>query len=129
MVIPLAFQFRILLFSLLAGIITGLLFDLYRVFRGFNNSKVLTVIEDMLFWVLCALLVFVFLLYTNYAFVGVYVYLYIALGVYLYLRFFSKYFLKIQYKLLSSLAKFFRVIFHFLCYPFKLLFYDENKHR
>ncbi|MBU5592095.1 spore cortex biosynthesis protein YabQ [Clostridium sp. MSJ-4] len=127
MIVPLVFQFKILLFSILAGFITGILFDFYRIIRGYNNNKVLVIIEDFLFWILASLIVFIFLLYTNYAFIGVYVYLYIILGIYLHLKIFSRYLLKIQYSLYRIIAKTFRLLFNYLSYPFKLIFYDENK--
>ena len=59
-------QFSIILYALLAGILTGLMFDLYRIIRGSKVPKALIVIEDTLFWILAAMIVFAFLLYTNY---------------------------------------------------------------
>ena len=67
-------QFSIILYALLAGILTGLMFDLYRIIRGSKVPKAIIVIEDTLFWVLAAMIIFAFLLYKNYAFIGVYVY-------------------------------------------------------
>ena len=67
-------QFSIILYALLAGILTGLMFDLYRIIRGSKVPKIIIVVEDILFWGLSAMVVFTFLLYTNYAFLGVYVY-------------------------------------------------------
>ena len=61
-------QFSIILYALLAGILTGLMFDLYRIIRGSKVPKVIIVVEDILFWGLAAMVVFAFLLYTNYAF-------------------------------------------------------------
>ena len=59
-------QFSIILYALLAGILTGLMFDLYRIIRGSKVPKVIIVVEDILFWGLAAMVVFAFLLYTNY---------------------------------------------------------------
>ena len=72
-------QFSIILYALLAGILTGLMFDLYRIIRGSKVPKALIVIEDTLFWILAAMIVFAFLLYTNYAFLGPYVYIFIII--------------------------------------------------
>ena len=49
-------QFSIILYALLAGILTGLMFDLYRIIRGSKVQKLIIVIEDMLFWVLAAMI-------------------------------------------------------------------------
>ena len=42
-------QFSIILYALLAGILTGLMFDLYRIIRGSKVPKVIIVVEDILF--------------------------------------------------------------------------------
>lgn len=124
MVIPLIMQARLVLYSIVAGILTGFLFDFYRTFRGFENiHKLLIIIEDILFWILAGILIFVFLLYTNQAVMGVYVYIWMGFGVYLYMKLVSKSFRKIQYILICNISKFFRIIINILIYPFRWLFY------
>ncbi|MBU3196897.1 spore cortex biosynthesis protein YabQ [Clostridium algidicarnis] len=127
MIIPLLFQFKTILFSILSGIITGVLFDFYRIIRGHNKNKVLAVFQDLLFWILASIIVFIFLLYTNYALIVPYVYLYIALGIYIYLKLLSKYILKVQYAIYRFIAKVFRVGFNHVFYPLKLIFYNKSK--
>ena len=63
MLLPIGEQFRIVLVGIAAGIIIGILYDLYRVVRGNNVPKVIKIIEDTLFWILCAIVVFLFILY------------------------------------------------------------------
>ena len=84
MPLDLSVQFDIVIYSLLAGLLTGVLFDAYRIIRGSNISKIVIWIEDLLFWMLCAVIIFTFLLYVNYAFLGFYVYLFIFLSLILY---------------------------------------------
>lgn len=121
-------QFNLLVFSILAGVITGVLFDLYRVFRGLEcPNRVITFIEDTLFWILTGIIVFIFLLSTNYAYMREYVYIAIAVGILLYMAFISKYFIKVQYKIIRIVTKFTRVIFNFLFYPIQLLFYNIKR--
>lgn len=121
-------QFNLLLFSLIAGVITGVLFDLYRVFRGLENPNiVVTFIQDTLFWILTGIIVFIFLLSTNHAYMREYVYIAIAAGVVLYMGLISKYFIKAQYKIIRSTAKVIRVSFNFLIYPLQLLFYNTRR--
>ncbi|WP_029451487.1 spore cortex biosynthesis protein YabQ [Clostridium algidicarnis] len=127
MIIPLLFQLKTILFSILSGIITGILFDFYRIIRGHNKNKVLAVFQDLLFWILASIIVFVFLLYTNYALIVPYVYLYIALGIYIYLKLLSEYILKLQYAIYRFIAKVFRVGFNHVFYPLKLIFYNKSK--
>ena len=117
-------QFNIILYALLAGILTGLMFDLYRIIRGSKVPKFIVVIEDILFWVLSAMIVFAFLLYTNYAFLGAYVYVFMIISLALYMKFISNSFLKLELKIVSVLGKIFRVIFKNVIYPFKIIIYS-----
>jgi spore cortex biosynthesis protein YabQ len=121
-------QFNLLFFSLMAGVITGVLFDLYRVFRGLESPNiVLTFIEDTLFWILTGIIVFIFLLNTNHAYMREYVYMAIAAGVLLYMVLLSKYFIKIQYKVIRAATKFIRITFNFIFYPMQLFFYNIKR--
>lgn len=132
MVLPLIFQAKLVFYSILAGALTGLIFDFYRTFRGFENiHKILIIIEDILFWILAAILIFIFLLYTNQAVIGLYVYVWMALGLYLYIKLISKGFTKVQYKLICNISKLLRVLINIVLYPFKLIFYglSSKKHK
>ncbi|ERI93122.1 spore cortex biosynthesis protein YabQ [Clostridiales bacterium oral taxon 876 str. F0540] len=123
-----ASQTNLLIFSLLAGVLTGMLFDLYRVIRGFENpNKIITFIEDTLFWVLTSIIVFIFLLKTNYAYMREYVYITIALGILIYISVLSKAFIKIEYKVIGISIKFIRIVFNYLFYPVNLLFYSFKR--
>ncbi len=131
MIISINTQVNLIFYSILAGILTGFLFDIYRIIRGFENPDVIiTFIEDILFWLFAGILVFIFLLYTSYLYMGGYLYLYIAMGLYIYLKFASKYLLKIQYKLIKIVSKTFRIMKNLMIYPFELIVYkiiNKNK--
>ena len=115
-------QFSIILYAMLAGILTGAMFDLYRIIRGSNVNKIVIAIEDILFWILAAMAVFTFILYTNYAFLGAYVYIFMIISLTLYIRFISHICIKFELKLISALGKMFRVIFKNFIYQFKVIF-------
>ena len=139
MPLQISMQFNIVFFSILAGIITGILFDMYRIIRGLSNFKAVMIVEDILFWILASIIVFTFLLYTNYAFLTPYVYIFICCTILLYMIFISKYFYSIEKFILDSsiwinlkdiIFKIIRVILKNLSYPLKLAFYkiiDKNK--
>ena len=130
MPLQISMQFNIVFFSILAGIITGILFDMYRIIRGLSNFKAVMIVEDILFWILASIIVFTFLLYTNYAFLTPYVYIFICCTILLYMIFISKYFYSIEKFILDIIFKIIRVILKNLSYPFKLAFYkiiDKNK--
>lgn len=126
MILSIDVQLRIVAFSILAGLITGILFDLYRIIRGFNTLKIIMVVEDILFWILTAIIIFIFLLYTNYAFIGTYVYLLMGLGILIHLKFFSKHFREACIGLLSFLYKVVRISLKKIVYPLKVIFYSGD---
>jgi len=124
MITSLIDQIKLIIFSLLSGIITGVFFDIYRLIRGFGNpNKILTIIQDLLFWILTSIVIFVFLMYTNGGYINFYVYVCLIIGVYLYLKLLSKVFIKVQYRSLTFNAKLFRVARNIILYPLELLFY------
>lgn len=124
MIISLSQQVDLVVYSFLAGIITGVFFDMYRLFRGFSTpNKFLTFIEDMLFWILTAIVIFIFLLYTNYAYIGFYVYMWLIVGIYIYLKLVSRHFIKIQHRIMLSIGKLMRIFIKMISFPFKFLFY------
>ncbi|WP_298846359.1 spore cortex biosynthesis protein YabQ, partial [uncultured Clostridium sp.] len=109
MIISIVDQVKLIIFSLLAGIITGVFFDIYRLIRGFKNpNKILTIIQDLLFWTLTSIVVFIFLMYTNEGYINFYVYVCLIIGVYLYLKLISRIFIKLQYRSLKFNGKLFR---------------------
>ena len=124
MPLPTLVQFNIILYSVLAGVLTGGMFDLYRIIRGAKVPKVIIIIEDILFWILAALVVFCFLLYTNYAFLGTYVYMFILVTLFIYLKFISPICIKLETTLLRVLGKIIRVSYKNIIYPFKIIFYN-----
>lgn len=116
-------QFNLLFYSFIAGIFTGILFDIYRVIRGLElPNKVLGFIEDLLFWILTAIIIFIFLLYSNDAIIGIYVYLFIAMGIYIYIKLLSKKLVYVEVRVIMSFITIIRVILNLIIYPFRLLF-------
>ncbi|SHK04213.1 spore cortex biosynthesis protein YabQ [Clostridium cavendishii DSM 21758] len=129
MLLPLEIQIRIVLSSLVAGLIIGVVFDLYRLFRGFRVPKLIIVIEDILFWILCAMLVFIFLLYVNYALLSVYVYFFILIGDIIYLKLVSPYFISVENKIGRGFLKGIRVGCKNLSYAFRIAFFNKNSNK
>lgn len=124
MPLPTGIQFDIIIYALLAGVLTGVLFDLYRIIRGLGVPKGVLIVEDILFWTLSAMIIFAFLLYTNYAFLGPYVYIFMIVSLIAYLKLVSGFVIKIELKTIKFLGRIFRVIFKNISYPFKLIYYN-----
>lgn len=128
MPLELSVQFNIVMYSLLAGLLTGMFFDAYRIIRGLNVNKILVWIEDLLFWILCSIIIFTFLLYFNYAFLGVYVYLFIFIALILYFKILSEKITKVEKIIIIEIFKGIRITFKNIIYPFKIILEKmENK--
>lgn len=124
MVISITKQFYLIFFSLLSGIITGIFYDIYRIIRGSKDiNKIISFIEDTLFWILSGIFIFIFLLITDNAYIGAYVYLNIFIGVYIYLKLISSKFLLSQHKLFNVIGKFMRITINLILYPFEFIIY------
>lgn len=124
MIITLREQVNLVLYSFLAGMLTGLLFDIYRIIRGFGNpNKFFTVIEDTLFWIFSAIVIFIFLLYTNFAYITMYVYMWLIIGIFMYLRFISRHFLRIQRFVIMKIIKIVRVTGKIVFFPLNFTIY------
>lgn len=121
MPLQLCVQVNIIFYGFLAGLLTGVLFDLYRAIRGYGVHKIIMFLEDILFWILSALIIFVFLLYMNYAFLGPYVYLFISFSILIYYRYISPYFIKIEKGISTTIIMVIRVIIKNIFYPFKIV--------
>ena len=89
-------QSMLFLASVEIGVLMGVLFDLIRIFRKIlKHPNFLVQIEDMLYWIICALLGFYRLYICNYAAIRPYICIGIILGAVFYLLTFSIIFMKI----------------------------------
>ncbi|MCI7442046.1 MAG: spore cortex biosynthesis protein YabQ [Clostridium sp.] len=113
-------QLDIIFYTFLSGILVGILFDEYRIIRGSNTIKIISIIEDILFWILTAIIIFIFLLYNSYAFLGMYVYVFMIISLNLYFKFISKYIIIVEKFIGKIIIKVLRIIFKHLIYPIKL---------
>jgi len=130
MLLEINMQFNIVIYSIIAGIITGILFDIYRIIRNLNSKKIVAMIEDILFWILAGMIVFTFLLYTNYAFFTTYVYIFIIISLLFYFKFLSCYFYNAEKQVVNVIYRIIRVLVKDLLYPLKFILYkitDRNK--
>lgn len=129
MPLELNMQISLVIYSLIGGFITGILFDIYRGIRGVNSIKILTIIEDILFCILIALVVFTFLLYANYAFLTPYVYAFIIIAILLYFKFISKYFYASEIVVAKLFYKLIRILLKNIWYPLKIIAYKITDRR
>ena len=92
----------------ICGIIIGIFFDLFRILRrSFKTPDIVTYIEDI---------IFVF----NNGELRLYIFFAIILGIAIYLLTISKFFIKINVKILITLKNFIKKILLILVYPLRL---------
>ena len=111
----------ILLAFFISGLLSGVLFDIFRVSRkAFKIPNILVYIEDVLFWILTGAIV----LFTIFAFtdgqIRLYMILVMILGAFIYLITVSKYFIIINTKIINLI----KTIIKLLILPFKKI--QEN---
>lgn len=84
--INLDIQISILFYSFMSGILFGIGFDIYKVLFKDIRYKILRIVIDSIYWIVMGVLVFTFLLNTQYAILSFYTYFYILFGVILYIK-------------------------------------------
>ena len=99
-------QSYIFLIFIIDGILTGLLFDFFRIMRkSFKTSNILTYIEDIIFWTITGIII----IYTLYVFcdgeIRTYMFLGIIIGVGIYIFTVSKYIINISIKTIKLIKK------------------------
>ena len=67
-----------------------------------------------------AIIIFIFLLYNSYAFLGMYVYLFIIISLGVYFKFISKHIIIVEKFIGKVVIRSLRVIFKHLIYPIKI---------
>ena len=115
---------QVYLFSiyLLSGIVIGILFDIFRIFRlTFKTSDFITYIEDILFWLLTGFFL-IFILFTfSKGEIRLYSVVSLVLGITIYMLSISKYFIKINVKIVLFSKDIIYKIFSFIILPIKII--------
>jgi spore cortex biosynthesis protein YabQ len=115
-------QFISLIMSIYAGIIIGILFDMYRTLNLYMKpSRFFINIMDLLFWLITAVVVFSILLRADYAMLRLYTFAGICIGIFIYFKLFSHFILKFYRLVIYAIIKLLRIIAILLMLPLKLL--------
>ena len=124
-------QLYIFLTTLYGGIIIGFIYDLYRIFRYFSKpKKIATMVEDLFFWIIIALISLFILIFSNWGEIRAYVFLGFISGAYIYSKMLSKIIITIMVHTIRFVVKYLKKSFDMIVYPFKLLgniFYTPYK--
>ena len=121
-------QVALFIFSLINGMAVGGLYDFYRVIRGFEKpGKIITAIQDILFWIFTGVLIFALMMYTNFAYMSFNVFVYNALGIVIYFKLISHYAIIIWDKIFEVVITLIRVVYNWIIYPLRIIFHKLRK--
>lgn len=108
-------QLYSLLIFTITGIIIGVFFDIFRILRrSFKTPDIITYIEDILFWIFTGVFFITVLFKFNNGEIRSYVLLGLIFGIIVYMFIISKYFIKINTKIIKIIKK-------ILAYPIKII--------
>lgn len=115
-------QGYIFLSTLYGGIIIGFIYDIYRIFRYFfKPKKVATFIEDLIFWVIIALIALFVLIFNSWGELRGYEFLGFLSGAILYNKLLSKIVITILVNIIKVIIRVLKYLLDISLYPFKLL--------
>ncbi|NLN18778.1 MAG: spore cortex biosynthesis protein YabQ [Firmicutes bacterium] len=89
--LPMASQILALVIMVVTGLVTGFMFDVYRVVRSLvQPNRQMSVVMDFIFWLMVTPVIFVLLIACNWGQLRLYVFLGMALGLFCYFQLFSE---------------------------------------
>ena len=104
------------------GLFMAFVFDIYRVSRNYIRlPKFIYHIIDLLIWLILALVVFAFLLISNWGELRFYIFISLTIGVGVYFLFFSKYVIAFLIIIIEAWIRLVKIVARFLWFPFGLL--------
>ena len=113
------------LIFVLNGILIGILFDIFRIFRkSFKTFDIVTYIEDCMFWIISGLLLLYSIFKFNNGEIRLYILIGVILGVSLYMLIFSKMFINTSVCIIKIIKRIFNII---IIIPIKFLIRIINK--
>ncbi|MGI6081517.1 MAG: spore cortex biosynthesis protein YabQ [Limnochordia bacterium] len=89
--LPMASQILALVVMVVTGLVTGFIFDVYRVVRSLvQPNRQVSVVMDLIFWLLVTPVIFMLLIACNWGQIRLYVFLGMALGLFCYFQLLSE---------------------------------------
>ncbi|MGN1318155.1 MAG: spore cortex biosynthesis protein YabQ [Lachnospirales bacterium] len=132
MILSMNEQFYLFFSSIAIGIIGGFVYGIIRIFRIYISHSLLGIyIEDILFWLIFAVVFFLTMLCLNYGELRPYIYFGLLIGGFLYRLFIHKLVIKFLNPFVYLLRLFAEIIltpFMVVLYPFKKLAIFIKKH-
>ena len=109
--------------SITSGFFIGVLFDLYRAFRFLSKpKKLISLIEDILFWIIVIIIFFVLLIKTTDGILRGFMFIGFFCGGMLYILLLSKHFLSKFIRIFELIIELISEIIKVTFYPFRKVF-------
>jgi len=116
------YQFYVFLSTFYGGVLIGLIYDFYRVFRRYMKpSKKATVIQDLLFWIVVSIIAFFVLLYSNDGVIRGFTILGFFIGALAYNRLLSRFVLRGMIWTVDGIIKGIKTLISWVLKPIQLL--------
>ncbi|MCX7842302.1 MAG: spore cortex biosynthesis protein YabQ [Clostridia bacterium] len=124
MQITVSSQAYIFLCALIGGMLIAFIYDLFRIKRRAIKSNIVVIyIEDFLYWVLVALIMFCVVYYSNDGELRGFIFIGSVLGVTVYVVLFSALIVNASLVIIGIAVKIARTIFLIITYPFRLIYF------
>lgn len=115
-------ELHIFFTAVYGGLIAGFIYDIYKTIRYFSKpSKIITYIEDLLFWTIIATIFFFILIKINWGEIRGYIIFGFIIGVLIYVKIFSKFIYQICIKVGRIVNEFIKNSLSLILYPFRFL--------
>lgn len=109
--------------SVVGGIAIALIYDIFRIKRkAFKTGNLAIYIEDLLYWLLVAVIMFIMVYYSNEGELRSYLFIGAFLGVVFYAMLLSKPVMNSSIFIINIIRKIFKTVYFVVSYPFRLIF-------
>jgi spore cortex biosynthesis protein YabQ len=115
-------QAYIFLYSILGGMIIAFIYDLLRIQRrALKTSNIIINIEDFIYWIIVAVVMFLMVYLSNEGEIRGYIFIGTVIGTILYIFLFSKIVIRFSLIIIHILHKTGSIIWNVLTFPFKVI--------
>lgn len=122
MTVSVSSQAYIFLCSVVGGVAIALLYDVFRIMRkAVKTGNLITYVEDLLFWILVAAIMFSTVYYSNEGELRSYIFLGTLLGVILYALLFSKVVMGSSLFIIRIVKGILRFLWMIISFPFRIV--------
>ena len=122
MIISVSSQAYVFLCSIAGGMAIALVYDVFRIFRKtVKTGRLITYVQDLLYWLIVAVIMFLTLYYSNDGEVRAYLFIGAFLGVILYALLFSRIVMESSLFLVKVITYLIKGIILIISYPVRLI--------